>query len=67
MDGAVKGNDQRDDEQILCRGQMIVGAGEEPSAAAPRIVDAVLRAQDRLSGCAELRATINRDLGAESR
>src|SRR5438132_437847 len=58
MDAAVEGDDQRDDEQILGGCQGIVGAGEKPSAAAPGIVDAVLRAHDRLAAGAELRAIL---------
>src|SRR2546428_12479128 len=58
MDGAVESDDQRDDEQVLCRCQMIVRAGEKSPAAAPRIVDAIFGAHDRLSGGAELRAIL---------
>src|SRR5437763_13210503 len=47
--GAVVGENQRRDEEVLRRRQVIVGTGEEAAAGAARVVDAVLRADDRLS------------------
>src|SRR5262249_19196748 len=52
-DRAVEGDDQRDHEEVLRRHQVIVGTGEEPAAASPRVVDTIPRAPQGLPAGAE--------------